>query len=413
MSGLLQRIRSVAGLDGIGYEESKAVARGDDAKARRKLAERGDVPPEILYFLAEDTAPEVRRQVAANQATPVQADVVLARDNDDDVRCRLAEKIAKLTPDLVPDERDRVWTHTIEVLEILANDQLAQVRQILSETLKDIATVPRQVICALARDGEIAVARPVLEFSPLLTDDDLLEIIRGSAPTGAVSAISRRAGIGEAVSDAIHQSGESAAVAELLANPSAQIREETLDRIIEDAADVPEWHPPLVARPILPKGAAARIARYVAESLLAKLTQRQDLDAETAAEVEAVVRYRIDVESDCSDPAERARQLHDKSLLGEETIGGAISANDRSFVVAALALRAGVADSVAVNILGSHSARAVVSLVWKAGLGMRTAMQVQLRMAGVSPQDMLNARDGVHFPLSDEDMDWQLELFQT
>ena len=412
MSGLLQRIRSVAGLDGIGYEESKAVARSADAKARRKLAARADVRPEILYFLAEDAAPEVRRQVAANQATPVQADVILARDSDGDVRRRLAEKIAKLTPDLVPDERDRIWTHTVEALEILANDQLTQVRQILSEILKDVASVPRRVIGRLARDSEIAVAQPVLQFSPLLTDEDLLEIIHGSAPAGALSAISQRAGVGTEVSDAIRQSGESAAIAALLANPSAQIREETLDRIIDDAADVPEWHPPLVARPALPKRAAVRIAQYVAHSLLQALTQRRDLDAETAAEVEAIVRYRIDVESDCHDPAERARQLHGGGMLGEETIGGAIAANDRAFVVAALALRAELPEPIVANILASHSARGVVSLVWKAGLGMRTALQLQLRIAGLSPQDMLNARDGVHFPLSEDDMEWQLELFQ-
>ena len=42
------------------YEDAKRLARSDDVNARRKLALRADMRPEILYFLAEDKASEVR-----------------------------------------------------------------------------------------------------------------------------------------------------------------------------------------------------------------------------------------------------------------------------------------------------------------------------------------------------------------
>ena len=35
-----------------------------DAKARRDVARRLDTRPEILYYLAEDSSPEVRRDIA-------------------------------------------------------------------------------------------------------------------------------------------------------------------------------------------------------------------------------------------------------------------------------------------------------------------------------------------------------------
>lgn len=44
----------------ISYDEACALARHDDPDVRRRLAERPDTMPEILYFLAEDPDPRVR-----------------------------------------------------------------------------------------------------------------------------------------------------------------------------------------------------------------------------------------------------------------------------------------------------------------------------------------------------------------
>jgi hypothetical protein len=44
---------------------------------------------------------------------------------------------------------------------------------------------------------------------------------------------------------------------------------------------------------------------------------------------------------------------------------------------------------------------------------MRVATQLQLRMGGISPSGVLNARDGVDYPLTPDEMDWQLGFFQT
>ena len=54
----------------IAYKEAKKLARDRNPAVRSELAERDDVRPEILYFMAEDKMPEVRRRVAANSATP-------------------------------------------------------------------------------------------------------------------------------------------------------------------------------------------------------------------------------------------------------------------------------------------------------------------------------------------------------
>ena len=54
------------------------------------------------------------------------------------------------------------------------------------------------------------------------------------------------------------QRNDREAVSELLANGSAQIREETLDRLIDGSVQETSWQPALVARPMLPSGAVTR-----------------------------------------------------------------------------------------------------------------------------------------------------------
>jgi len=56
-----------------------------------------------------------------------------------------------------------------------------------------------------------------------------------------------------------------------LSNDSAQIRESTLNELIERAPDVELWHAPLVGRPKLPKSAELRPANFLADNLLGVL----------------------------------------------------------------------------------------------------------------------------------------------
>ncbi len=71
------------------YEESRAIAEKGDEAARRKLAAINNLQPEFLYYFATDSSPDVRRAVANNDGTPIQADVLLSKDPDQFVRADL------------------------------------------------------------------------------------------------------------------------------------------------------------------------------------------------------------------------------------------------------------------------------------------------------------------------------------
>ncbi len=409
--------------DTIGYDEAKRLARDCDPAVRAHLAARADVWPEILYFLAEDDSAEVRCQIAANLKTPRQADLMLARDDDEAVRRHLAGKIADLLPDLDADAQAQAHKYLVDVIELLAQDQVMRVRQIVAETLKDVASAPTQVIQRLARDAEEVVACPVLEFSPLLSDQDLLEIIESGNASGKLGAISRRQGVGERVTDAIVATKDEGAITALLENASAQIREEALDGLVDAALEVSAWHEPLARRPRLSSTAVHKLAGFLAASLLDILEAREDLDQETARLVAEEVRRRLEDETEAKAAADaaptgesaenHARRLFQNGALEDEALTQALNGGARDLVRHGLALRSGLPLSLIDHILSAHSAKGVTALAWKAGCSMRFAAQLQLRLGGIAPSQVLNPRDGNDYPLGTEEMDWQLDFFQT
>jgi uncharacterized protein (DUF2336 family) len=388
------------------YDEAKRAAAAEDAEARERLAARGDAQPEVLYFLAEDESPAVRRAIARNQATPRHADALLVNDRDDEVRVILARKIARLAPELKPDQQSLVQKLTLDVLQQLARDQLPRVRQIISEEVRYLDNLPKDLIKRLARDVELVVSAPVLEFSPLLNDDDLLEIIRSRPVQGALAAVARRTGISGDVSDAIVSVEDEQAVAGLLANSSAQIREETLDRIVDAAPTHEIWHKPLVERDDLSHRAVTRIAKFVSASLLAIFEKRYEISPEITREVAHAIDRRLSADGLNKDglPEHRVADLHAAGKLDESAVGEAIKRGDREFLIEALALKSGIEIERVRQVLASRTPKAIVAVCWKAGLAMRTAQQIEIRIARIPPAEVINAKDGIDYPFAGAEM---------
>lgn len=410
-------------MSGIDYEKAKALAASADTAERLKLAARTDTQPEILYYLAIDQAEEVRRAIADNEATPAQAHLLLANDASEEVRHRLAAKVARLLPDLPEDEAGKARELAVQTLELLAQDELSRIRAALSEALKSATNVPHHLVKQLALDVEVIVSAPVLQFSPLLTDDDLREIVSSSAHSGALSAIARRVGLSSGVSDAIAHTRDVSAVAALLANDSAQIREETLDLILDSAPGIETWHEPLVQRPNLPGGAAKRIAGFVAGSLLKMLASRKDLSADTLAEVRQVMEKRLEVkleeadeETDAQTPMAEAeaeakvKKLIKDKKLDNDAVQDAIERGDRNFVLQALIQNGRIPMSVIQKAIEVRNGRLITALVWRAKFSMRTAVMVQRDLARVPPRMMLNARNGSDYPMSEAELQDQLKI---
>lgn len=403
------------------YDDIKDLTRDSDPAIRMRLASNPESPAEILYFLAEDTEIEVRRAVAENPATPRQADTLLSRDSDYTVRCLLARKV--VGQGLPRDERSQLWRLGFTILETLARDRLVRVRQALALAIKGEPSAPRPIILQLAHDPERDVASPILRHSPVLNDDDLREIVASDAPDWAKTAIAERDAIGADVSRAIIDGGAVHSVTRLLRNKKAVIDDGTIERVVDDAEEVVEWHEPLVTRPRLPGTAIMKLARFVAVTLVHVLRGRTGLDPDVADGLDKVARSRgieprgpaatksTPAQAKAADSgAKRAGRLFRQGELSDDAVNLALETGDDDFIISALALRAGIPLNTAERVLETRSPRTVTALCWKAGLSMRFALDVQKRISRIPPGQLLNARDGRAYPMSQDEMEFQLEL---
>ncbi|HBC07081.1 MAG TPA: hypothetical protein DC046_05780 [Rhodospirillaceae bacterium] len=399
--------------------------------------------PEILYYMAKDGDPDVRKALAGNTATPMQADSLLAKDDDPEVRATLGQKISQMMPELTDKQKTKVRCWATDTLEDMSRDQALRVRHLLADTLKEMTSAPPAVIRQLARDTDAMVANPVIEFSPVLTDKDLATIIAEGANTARLKAVARRREVSEAVSDAIVETGDVEATAELLKNPGAHISEGTMDKIADRAEDHPELHEPLVARPGLSDKAAKRLAEYVADSLLDTLLARKDISPELAEQVRAVVMARLaagdgpppgadagganggvnggtgngalepEPERLTRDEAlELAREMNKKGQLTEGVIYDAIGRKDRNMAMAALAVLSDTKMAAVVKAFATNSAKGIVSLVWEAGCSPKLAVDLQQGLGSVAPVEIIRPSSKAAYGLSEAEMSWQLEFLR-
>jgi uncharacterized protein (DUF2336 family) len=398
------------------YEDARAALESRSLDVKRELAARSDAPPETLYYLAGDPDAGVRSLVAANPSTPLQANESLVDDEEGDVRAELARKIGRAVPGMAASEVQEVRDRVMALLERLAQDELARVRQIVAEEIKSCPGVPKRLAVSLARDAEILVCGPVLQYSPLLSDDDLLEIVATTRVQGALEAIARRRSIDGSLADAIVATLEIPAIAQLLANPHAEIREKTLDRIIAEAASIEAWHLPLVMRPALSLRAVRRIAVFVSRALIDELGRNREIDAETQAYLKARAQARIEQDADRATPTPDAvianiRKAFKHGELNDDLVTKAASLQHKAAVILSLSLKTGVAEPVITRILDAKSGKGIAALCWRAGLAMRTALAIQIFVANVPSETRVLPRGGVDYPMDGDEMLWHLNYF--
>ncbi|SDD79355.1 DUF2336 domain-containing protein [Kordiimonas lacus] len=395
-------------------DEQRILETGSDHQ-RQALATRTDARPEVLYYLAEDASPEIRRAIAQNPSTPIHAAEKLTSDEDDEVRSELARKIGRLVPGLQPGEQTALREKAIKVLEALAADQLPKVRAYVAEEIKSADSVPKAIVDKLARDVEEIVCGPILQYSPLLNDDDLREIIAAGVSGGALKSIASRALVSEAVSQDIAATLDVPAIAALLTNPNAQIREDTLDQIIDHAKTVEDLHAPVALRPQLSIRAMKRIAGFVASALVHAMMEHAELPEEQAEELLERVRDRLHSERLGDDEedklAKQAMEYFEKGVLDDKFVHDQIEANRRELLMQCLAVMADIPAKTVRQIINSKSGRAVTALAWKAGLVMRTAYDLQTKFALVPKAQLLNAKEGRDYPIDDNELEWHLSYF--
>lgn len=397
--------------EGMQYEEAKRLASSADADARRALAARDDVAPEILFFLGRDEDAGVRLAVAGNRHAPREADLELARDPDDAVRARVGEKLGEVRPVELPPLSAKKQALTIETIGTLAVDNSSRVREAIARALKQSIDAPPHVVQSLARDIEIKVAAPILQNSPMLGDRDLVDIMSSGPIKGVLNAIAKRRNVSQGVSEllvnrAIATPGEESAVADLLSNETAKIGAGTMDKIIDVAPGYGDWHGPLAARKDLTSDNMSRVASIPSDAIAQTMSARSDLDDAAMAALSHMVAKRMaELTKRREEEAPSAKPAADQLLMSMMR-GGKVGP-----VGAAISIRTGISTEVTGRILNSKNPKAVVALAWKAGLSAAQAKFLQTHVSGISQQTALGPTITGDYPMPQPDMEWQLGLY--
>lgn len=225
----------------------------------------------------------------SNELRLTAADVQrLMSDDSADARVHTTSKIAAQfdSPTLTDEERKIAQ----EIFRILVKDAEVRVREALSTHLKASKSLPRDVAVALANDVD-SVALPVLKVSEVLTDADLIAIIRGKS-AAKQTAIAQRPSVSSQVSDALVDDGNEHAVARLLGNEGAELSESTLGRVMDSYPDSVAVADSIVRRTDLPPAISERVVAALSEQLHTVLVAKHDVSPDVATNLVLQVRER-------------------------------------------------------------------------------------------------------------------------
>lgn len=150
------------------------------------------------------------------------------------------------------------------------------VRQALAKQLANVDWAPPALVRMLAAD-EIQIARPVIAASPLLLDDDLLQLLADCSIEHQIQ-VALRPDLGATVARAIVERGDPAVMTALATNRSARLETHVFAELVDQSRHLAALRAPLTRHPALDETLAARLYQWVGEALRQAIGDRFALD---------------------------------------------------------------------------------------------------------------------------------------
>lgn len=234
---------------------------------------------------------------------------ILVRHPDPEKRATAAQRICRtVRTSSLSDSETRL---AADLLKFMAKDAVEMVRRALAVTLRNSQELPRSVALQLIADVD-NIALPIIEFSPVLTDDDLIEVLKSDA-AAKIMAVARRPLVSGNLVKAIVRYGDSKAVATVAANDGALIDAETAEDILDFYYHDDLIREAMISRADLPNQVMEKLITMVSEEAAAVLKEKHKIAAATAVNLANQSRERASLElisDDDSDKEIREFSLH-------------------------------------------------------------------------------------------------------
>jgi hypothetical protein len=261
---------------------------------------------------------------------------------------------------------DEVLCQLAELVEVEARAHVAKL-------LSPLDRAPGMVVVKLANDV-IEVAGPLLEFSNVLSDDDLIDIIGKQSEEHRI-AVAGRQTVPERVGEAIVEHGGAKSVSRLARNANAEFSTETLNRLVARAASDPQLDADLRGRADLDwKSLRGEIDNASGKILETLGVETRRIDPVTAGKVNAVVYNRMRNRAGFSSQEwkvayNQVKALSDRKQLDERAMMRFARFGYGHHTAAALAVQLHVAPEVLVKWLAMQDYVAITVAVKALGIG--------------------------------------------
>lgn len=261
-------------------------------------------------------------------------------------RAHAAHKICRCIEEgeLSPEER----AHAESIIGIMALDAAVLVRRALAVALKNSPKLPHQVAQKLALDVE-TVALPIILNSPMLTDADLVQIVRACPPSKQIAVASRET-LSTTVTGAIANYAVTDAVERALANDNAMFDAQGLETTLDRFAGVSTITAKMVRRNELPLEITEKLISLVAGEAFDYLVNNHELPPQVAIDLAMGARERVTI--DIVEQAARqqdlgrfVQQLNLNGRLNPSLLMRGLCMGHMEFVEHAVAELAGLAHS--------------------------------------------------------------------
>lgn len=293
----------------------------------------------------------------------------LLKDPSGENRKEAAVKIASTysAEDLTAEER----TIAEDILRAMAQDVETSVRAALSENLKEYAGLSHDIALTMANDVD-SVALPVIQFSEVLSDEDLVEIVKTQG-TAKQTAVAQRPIVSEQVADALVDTGKEDVVATLVGNDGAKISDSTFEKVLDDFGESDTVKTNMVHRQKLPIAVSERLVTLVSEKLQEQLVSRHNLPSDMASDLIIQSRERATLgilgdNADIMDVQALASQLHANGRLTPSIILRALCLGDMEFFEVSVAVLASLPLGAARALIHDDGALGLPAIMERAGL---------------------------------------------
>jgi len=291
------------------------------------------------------------------------------------------------------DHADQVSLMFGDIVMAVLGQLEQEARATLAVRISANEMAPHPLMNELARDT-IEVARPVLESSPVLTADDLVDVAQ-SASMDHLDAIAGRPSVEECVTEILVDRGNDAVLTKVAENSGARFASECFHRLVEKAKASVEIQSALIHRQDLPEDAAKILIPMLSDELCKRVGELGSngvllgLMAERAAE-EVVARSQ-GIESSHEQSQKVIADVQNGAIEIDEAVSSFVKSSRSAEVGILLAKMSELPVSAVSKLIYSASDKALIILCKANGVterAFREILDLRAKQLGLGANDL-------------------------